>query len=651
MEDSNKYKHIAVQGVNCIVCLFNTNENEISKSAKRARRKEKDDVGRQNPDIPMLDTTKHGTSRAYCDIIVYTNSIKEWECAIRKKFINFHQKTRRITGGEQISFTSSTDGHLFVTVNLYSCTKKLMIQPGNRDESNLLGWLSHFNEMKIAVCGSCPPPVSSAKPESVPDAVHNINISLRSLSPECPTSNPDFIHGETAVKEVFMTPASVCNWSSVSTSSPVNPASTTRILFSSPIVSQSAHSVQTERISTVAQPEHAQSHTTRENSPPSSTCLQSARNIHVDELLFFIQNKIETTNMETIIPIVTEFYSETDIENSKATLYAITQPKDRCIKRRGQNKARENVKDICTVFYTTELQRQPLFVAMSLTKLPPITTHDVGVGRILRELDSVKMCLRNLETCCRPAVVANDHVDGYNGCTSDTNCNRTARRETCVSVPVQCDPCVMEAASKCVQTSVTEMDCSNVFDHTTDDEFITIDEVANISVLDDTLYSEFSTSDFSQFMQDLNEQTAADEVSSQVLPQSPNTQWSMVTNKRPRRAHGHVRNSSVIYGTGMAANVRSTVRYNTPDRRNLVFKSHNTDVTGVFVTRLQSSTTTNQIKKLICSNTALLCSPVKLKTRYGGYSSFYIPADRNMRHKLMDPQIWPHGTLVKPFRR
>ena len=53
--------------------------------------------------------------------------------------------------------------------------------------------------------------------------------------------------------------------------------------------------------------------------------------------------------------------------------------------------------DICRVFLTMDLDRCPKFVVGSLAKLNPITTNGFGLGRVLTELDYLKITLKKIE--------------------------------------------------------------------------------------------------------------------------------------------------------------------------------------------------------------------------------------------------------------
>ena len=211
-------------------------------------------------------------------------------------------------------------------------------------------------------------------------------------------------------------------------------------------------------------------------------------------------------------------------------------------------------------------------------------------------------------------------------------------------------------------------------DDDSDDEYITIDQV--FDTFNETLYSDFSASDFTLLLE--GKEIPPRERASTPISSSP---WTHVNRKRPRvhqnthnsssKNHTRARKNSVVYGSGIVAGVRSATQYHdkSPYARRSLDKnftgvrstidnnlprhrrfSGNKNVTGVFATRLHPSTTIRQIKMLIKSATGRDCSPETLRTRHEGYSSFYIHANHVMRTDILDSSIWPHGTLIKPFR-
>lgn len=87
-----------------------------------------------------------------------------------------------------------------------------------------------------------------------------------------------------------------------------------------------------------------------------------------------------------------------------------------------------------------------------------------------------------------------------------------------------------------------------------------------------------------------------------------------------------------------------------PSQRSTAPRKHtNRTCIGVFITRMAASTSTQQIRQHILMETGIVTRPEKLQTKYGGYSSFLIQCQHHIRSHIINPEIWPRGSLVKPF--
>jgi hypothetical protein len=144
-----------ILGVPCIVWLFNNNGQDNPSNKEKTRRKKlKDKEGSIHKDTPMLDTKAMrvcvfpGLSHQGS---IVTSLLDQWDTAIRQHYCHMHCGNQIITGGHQCVFIDSDQ--VFVTINYYKNTKKFMVQPGNRLESNLIKWLQSHNKT-ICVCPS-----------------------------------------------------------------------------------------------------------------------------------------------------------------------------------------------------------------------------------------------------------------------------------------------------------------------------------------------------------------------------------------------------------------------------------------------------------------------------------------------------------------
>ena len=142
----NLREFVTIKNVQCIKwCSEPVTEKERIK-----RRKAKQEVGEQNPEIPIIDT-KVGdrNSREISDIIFVSKKCDEW----MKEFSNLYKNVQKLSeqskpigGGYQLSWQKKA--LTYVAINCYETKGKIMVQGGNRDEHQLIEWLQDFRKLK-----------------------------------------------------------------------------------------------------------------------------------------------------------------------------------------------------------------------------------------------------------------------------------------------------------------------------------------------------------------------------------------------------------------------------------------------------------------------------------------------------------------------
>ena len=171
------------------------------------------------------------------------------------------------------------------------------------------------------------------------------------------------------------------------------------------------------------------------------------------------------------------------------------------------------------------------------------------------------------------------------------------------------------------------------------ENFITIDE-ANITS------SSHDSSSLSRMARVLS--ATVDHPGNHRWPSYPRHNQSH-KNSTPNRAryttgnsHRQQSSNKVIFGKGKSTGIRAI-----NDRSKQ--SNGNKSITGTFISRLDPRTTSRGLALYIHREFGLTVRPEKLTNRSGLCSSFYIPGNRVLRQKLMDADMWPEGTLIKPF--
>lgn len=124
------------------------------------------------------------------------------------------------------------------------------------------------------------------------------------------------------------------------------------------------------------------------------------RKIIVNELLTFIQNKIDVLDELSILQICASNFTELEVETAKSELYNYLNCGQHMTRRKGDDKVKKNLKDILRVLKESDPDNQPIFVARDLNRLPPVTFDHVDVTRLLKDLTYLKNEINNLRSDC-----------------------------------------------------------------------------------------------------------------------------------------------------------------------------------------------------------------------------------------------------------
>lgn len=110
-------------------------------------------------------------------------------------------------------------------------------------------------------------------------------------------------------------------------------------------------------------------------------------NIVINEMLAFVNNKLDVMDEESISRICVSAFSEDDIVAAKNLLFeSIPTIKKQKKSRKRDGKTLRNIDDIIIALKETEPEEIPIFVARELQKLPPILFDHVDVTKILKDL-------------------------------------------------------------------------------------------------------------------------------------------------------------------------------------------------------------------------------------------------------------------------
>lgn len=510
-----EYKETVLEGVQCIIMDWKKGQNASRETkAESKRRKEiKNSIGTLNLDKPILDIKMTMTGQELNDIIIYCSDIKAWSQAVQDYYIDEETNKKNITGGYQLLILR--DNELFVSISIYSRTSKLMIQPGDQEESKLIEFLKKdFKSLfelrdTLSNNGSAPttkneyehlvvqlPPISSvlnppASATSVsftpaltsvsnPASTTPATTTTATTSPDwtppasttsvstAPASLTSALTAPTTITSALTAPASITSavnapatlTSALTPSASAVPTSTTSTSCTltfplSPVMpnccdvgAMPEDSIQTESLATSLctkivksdivkttpvqegnvfkldqiQTEHLDTSTQTYRSvrsihtqsdelearqsittPPAGymntlipiPLLPLGREFHkklfiVNEVLCYIQNKMDTLPTDTIVKLCSDFFTYDDIRQAKSLLYqTVPVDGDRLKIYRGEKKAKQDVKDIIMHLHMVQLSETPIFLSRDITMLPPQSADSLDNAAILRNMESM----------------------------------------------------------------------------------------------------------------------------------------------------------------------------------------------------------------------------------------------------------------------
>lgn len=112
----------------------------------------------------------------------------------------------------------------------------------------------------------------------------------------------------------------------------------------------------------------------------------SSCNIVINEVLAFVNNKIDVMDEDSIARICISAFSENDILEAKNLLFQSLATTKKKKQRKREGKSLRNIDDIICVLKETDPDEVPIFVARELQKLPPVLFDHVDVTRLLKDL-------------------------------------------------------------------------------------------------------------------------------------------------------------------------------------------------------------------------------------------------------------------------
>ncbi|KAJ2946347.1 hypothetical protein O0L34_g12384 [Tuta absoluta] len=123
-----------------------------------------------------------------------------------------------------------------------------------------------------------------------------------------------------------------------------------------------------------------------------------AGEIVINEFLSFVQNKLDCLDVLSITQICVSNFTDEEVNSGKEVLYKLCGDGVRNVKRKGDDKRKNNIKDVIKLLQEIDPTAQPTFVAKDLNRLPPISFDYVDVTRLLKDMTAMRSELTVLKS-------------------------------------------------------------------------------------------------------------------------------------------------------------------------------------------------------------------------------------------------------------
>ncbi|XP_066304486.1 uncharacterized protein [Branchiostoma lanceolatum] len=314
---------------------------------------------------------------------------------------------------------------------------------------------------------------------------------------------------------------------------------------------------------------------------------------------------MDTTPNDIIVKVCCETYTEEDIETSKKLVHGLCSPPDRYKKRRGADRCSSNMLDILEVLHSTPPTEVPMFASVKL-HLPAVDLTNFDVSLCLQEVRMVRQEM---------AVIREASQDNFRLRSEFTK----AMEDNARSVEN------MESELASLRAEVQQLRDIK-FDHMKD---VPISQECRsyATVLSQDKSAPPPTPRLTGKQRQLTVAPTTTLASSPARPSVTDGNSGFTQVRRRRRGKAIV---------GRASNKGSLV----------VAKPRPVEV---FVSRLSVETSAESLTQFLHDNEMELVDCEKLVTRFGSYASFKLVIGKADSEKILSPDFWPSGILVRKF--
>ena len=372
-----------------------------------------------------------------------------------------------------------------------------------------------------------------------------------------------------------------------------------------------------------------------------------ADSVLISDLLYFVYNKLKSTDVKKVVSICHAFYTDNDIVfKEKKKLCEVTG--EPCTLRRTDDKRMKNIEDICQIMYKRDAAGDilPKMASLNMNNVPITDEGEPSLGQILATLNLLKK-----------STVTRDHLS------QSLNSLREEMKAPIVTspAPVSAPPPPPVSPSHSVAPS-----------------WGAPSEIINASAPNESIVAEAAESMSSSAAETVNRRP----LMNQIIKDTSNSATQPPGGGGSRRAGGGGGREGGGGGGGAGARERSQMRGgagrgggggDNQRRRNaqddsrpssrpktiigqkvkdgiLSFKGADLTI-NKYIGRVHNDVTQEELRQYIVDAGISVVELETLETKHKRFQSFRLRVKRTDLDRIEQPDLWPEGVIVSPFFR
>ena len=365
----------------------------------------------------------------------------------------------------------------------------------------------------------------------------------------------------------------------------------------------------------------------------TQTAAGEGADLHVNELLCYVQNVVKHTPADIIRAVCVEFYSDEEVQTAKKRLSDALVKEQNQIHKRYTSKTKERWVELI-INLMTERTDIPLFLARDVSRLPTTPLEKVDLNKVFRELSSLRSEVNLLSIRLKIG-------DGERARLSTQVRNMVLNPSFCSPLPSfgsYAPPHTKEATQLKQPATQTTTESSEQ----TQEAPPLSDELLVATMAPPTQNSSEGLPPLPLLSESESDKTPPihsrpetppvptyTEATSRTSPPTrptvtpPSQDWQVVKRKK---------DMPIVKGTGQGMRL----------------KARPTNQKKIYVGNLAGDTTANDVVEHLAQfNLSARC--IQLKVKSNQYSAFLILCETRFSAEIQEPVKWPEGTYIRPY--